>query len=72
MSKAKCPMCNSFVNVPGNGKEGDLVYCDSCNAELEIVSLKPLELDWPLGEFEYEGGYDGYEYEDDEYDDYDD
>lgn len=73
MSKAKCPMCGASVNVPTNAKEGDLVFCDACDAELEIVNLKPLELDWPLDDYDFDSDYEEYEYEDDEgYDDYDD
>ena len=73
MSKAKCPMCGAGVNVPTNAKEGDLVFCDACDAELEIVNLKPLELDWPLDDYDFDEDYEEYEYEDDDdYDDYDD
>lgn len=72
MSKGKCPMCNSDVSIPTNAKEGDLVFCDSCDAELEVVSLRPLELDWPLDEYDYDSDYEEYEYEDDYDSDYDD
>jgi len=61
-------MCGAAVSVPTNVKEGDLVICDSCDAELEVVNIKPLELDWPLDDFDEE--YD--DYEDDDYDEYDD
>jgi lysine biosynthesis protein LysW len=64
-------MCNSVVNVPSKKKEGDLIFCDSCDAELEIVSLRPLELDWPLDEYDSDFDYDEHEYEEEEYD-YDD
>ena len=76
MSNSKCPMCGANVSVASNAKEGDLVYCDACDAELEIVSLKPLELDWPLDDYEefeeddYFEEEDDYEYDyDEEYDD---
>ena len=70
MAKGKCPMCGGNVEISSTAKKGGLVYCDSCDAELEIVSLKPLELDWPMEEYE-----DDYEDEDDqdlEYGDYED
>lgn len=71
MPNVKCPMCGASVTVAKNAKEGDLVYCDACEAELEVVSLKPLELDWPLEE--YDDDFDYEDYEDDDYDDdYDD
>ncbi len=73
MTKGKCPMCGASVTVPTNAKEGDLVYCDACDAELEIVNLKPLELDWPLEDYDYDEDNEDYEYEDDfeDDDDYD-
>jgi lysine biosynthesis protein LysW len=74
-NKGKCPMCGAAMQVPTNAEVGDLVYCDQCDAELEVVSLKPLELDWPLDDYEDydledEDDFD-YEYEegDDDYDD---
>jgi hypothetical protein len=30
------------------------VTCKSCDTELEVVWLDPLELDWPMDEFEGE------------------
>lgn len=70
MSNANCPMCNSAVRIPSNAKEGALIFCDACDAELEIVSLKPVELDWPLDDYDFESDYDEYEYEEDyDYDD---
>lgn len=82
MANAKCPMCGGSVKISSTAKKGSLVYCDSCDAELEIVSLKPLELDWPLEDYEDDFDDDGYEsvyrdydrdYEDYDYEeDYDD
>lgn len=72
MANAKCPMCGASVGVPSNVKEGDQVFCDSCDAELEVVSVKPLELDWPLDDYDYDDDYDEYDDDDDDDDDYDD
>ncbi len=33
---------------------GDMVYCDNCEADLEVVGMKPIELDWPWEEDEDE------------------
>ena len=47
---------------------GDRVICPGCDAQLEIVSLVPPELDWP-----YDDGYDYYYRDDDFYEEgYDD
>ena len=71
-NKGKCPMCSAVIQAPANSAIGDLVYCDQCDAELEIVSLKPLELDWPLDDYEDVDEDDDdfeYEYEDGDYHD---
>ena len=68
MSAAKCPMCGASVRIPSNPKEGNLVFCDGCDAELEIVTINPITLDWPLDDYVFEGEDD--EYDDDEYGDY--
>jgi lysine biosynthesis protein LysW len=66
----KCPYCGGRVPL-SNKREGAIVYCLDCDAELEILSLNPVELDSPLeGDDVYSYSY---EYEDeDDYDDYDD
>jgi lysine biosynthesis protein LysW len=61
MVKAECPACNANVNLGSKPKMGQHVKCNSCNTELEVVWLDPVELDWPYDEDE-----------DDEFDDYDD
>jgi len=42
---------------------GQKVKCRSCDAELEVVWLEPLELDWAYDEDEFEDEYDD-DYED--------
>jgi hypothetical protein len=42
------------VNVKGTTKIGLQVTCKSCDTELEVVWLDPLELDWPMDEYEGE------------------
>ena len=69
MSKVKCPMCGVSVAVPTNARIGQIVYCDSCDAELEVVNVKPLELDWPLDDYEYDEDIENYDDEDFDYDD---
>lgn len=60
-SNAKCPLCRENVHISSSQmKIGYRVICSGCDAELEIVSVIPLELDWP-----YDGGYDYYFRDDD-------
>ena len=44
MQTTKCPNCNSDIIIEDELYEGDLVDCSNCAAELEIISLHPLQL----------------------------
>ena len=61
MAVAECIACGSDIKFSAEPKMGLLVTCPSCDAELEIVWLDPLELDWPFDESDFD---------DDDYDDY--
>lgn len=50
MPTTVCPECDEEVYVDADSEQGDVVTCDECGAELEIVGLDPIELD------AYEGG----------------
>ena len=50
MPTAVCPECNEEVYVDADSEQGDVVSCDECGADLEVVGLDPIELDL------YEGG----------------
>ena len=68
-----CPFCKEAINLGKSAKEGDIVVCKACEAELEIVSLKPVELDWPLEDFDEDGDdFDDDDWDDDDFDDDDD
>lgn len=54
MNEAVCPSCGAQVSVKGTPKIGMKVTCKSCDTEVEIVWLDPLELDWPMDEYEDE------------------
>ena len=43
---ATCPACEGTFYVDEEDvEEGDLISCDECGAELEVVSTSPLELE---------------------------
>jgi len=43
---ATCPVCEgSFHLDEADVEEGDLVSCEECGIELEVVSTDPLELE---------------------------
>jgi alpha-aminoadipate carrier protein LysW len=41
---ATCPECEADVPIPANAMQNELLACPDCGAELEILSLEPLEL----------------------------
>ncbi|MGW8144615.1 MAG: hypothetical protein ACWGN2_09490 [Anaerolineales bacterium] len=60
----RCPLCRETVYIGSSQmKIGNKVICPGCDAQLEIVSIIPIELDWP-----YDGGFDYYYQDDDLYD----
>jgi lysine biosynthesis protein LysW len=48
MEVANCIGCNTDIRFRQSPKIGMLVTCEECGAELEVVWLDPLELDWPF------------------------
>jgi lysine biosynthesis protein LysW len=54
MAMAECPSCGGNVTIPGTPKMGQRVRCRSCDSILEVVWLDPIELDWPIEDFEEE------------------
>jgi lysine biosynthesis protein LysW len=46
MAFAYCPDCAARIHVGRKPKLGQLAVCHCCDADLEIVHLNPLELDW--------------------------
>lgn len=45
MPTAACPECEEKVYVDADSEQGDVVTCDECGADLEVVGLDPVELD---------------------------
>ncbi len=42
---ARCPECGEKLTLPDGLARWDRIYCESCHAELEVLTLKPLELE---------------------------
>jgi alpha-aminoadipate carrier protein LysW len=40
-----CPECDANVHVDTDSDKGDVVSCEECGTELEVVGLDPVELD---------------------------
>ncbi len=61
MPTTACPECSEDVYVDADSEQGDVVSCDECGTDLEIVGLDPIELDI------HEEGADDFKEESDEY-----
>jgi alpha-aminoadipate carrier protein LysW len=46
MANAYCPECDSLVVLNPHASVGQQVTCPHCNADLEVISVDPPELDW--------------------------
>ena len=45
MPTTTCPECSEEVYVDADSEQGDVISCDECGTDLEIVGLDPIELD---------------------------
>lgn len=54
MPSTKCPKCDAVISVD-DPKEGVMITCRKCDYELEIISVSPFEVDFPL---EYDEDWD--------------
>lgn len=45
MPTTACPECSEDVYVDADSEQGDVISCDECGTELEVVGLDPIELD---------------------------
>jgi alpha-aminoadipate carrier protein LysW len=55
--KTVCPDCGEDITLRGNIRLGQEVVCRHCDAELEVVEIDPLELDWAYDDEERDEGW---------------
>jgi alpha-aminoadipate carrier protein LysW len=71
MPTAICPECDEEVYVDAESEQGDVVTCDECGTQLEIVGLDPIELDvheaHDTDDAHEDEDFESYDYEDDRY-----
>ena len=48
MHRACCPMCGAVVVKDHHPRVGKMIKCTDCGTQLEIISLRPFEVDFPL------------------------
>jgi alpha-aminoadipate carrier protein LysW len=41
----ECPECEADVSVPGDSDMSDILTCEECSTDLEIVGLDPIEVE---------------------------
>lgn len=63
MPTSVCPECEEKVYVDAEAEQGDVVTCEECGSDLEVVGLDPIELDI----YEGDGDADDDDYDDDRY-----
>jgi len=49
---AICPECEEEVYVDSDSEQGEIISCDECDSDLELVGLDPIELDLYKGHVE--------------------
>lgn len=60
MAKTYCPSCDAVIRED-DPQVGAMITCGACRTELEIISDRPFEVDFPL---DYDEDWDEDEYED--------
>jgi alpha-aminoadipate/glutamate carrier protein LysW len=41
---SECPVCGAELSLAKDIVKGELLECDDCGTELEVVSVEPLQL----------------------------
>lgn len=39
-----CPDCEETVIIPDDTEIGDIIECQNCGSEMEVISLNPLQI----------------------------
>lgn len=54
MSIATCPECEAKIEFDNPVEVGERAFCPECDIELEVISAKPLTLDYALDDEDWE------------------
>lgn len=66
MPTSNCPICDENVYVDAKMVQGDIVFCEECDSDLELVGLDPIELDVQMDDLDFDFGEDDEEETEDE------
>jgi alpha-aminoadipate carrier protein LysW len=58
MASAYCPDCDGRIVLNPTPKVGKRLTCPHCDADLEVIDVDPLELDWAYEEPDEDWGDD--------------
>lgn len=64
MASAYCPDCDEKITLNPKPTVGQKLSCPHCTADLEVISVDPLELDWV---YDWEWDEDDEDYEDEDF-----
>lgn len=65
MRAANCPDCDNRITLEVKPEKGMRITCPFCGADLEVIGLDPVELDWYYSELD-DDGWDDYDDDDDD------
>lgn len=51
---AECPACESIITLSNRLGVGDRIECPECEEQLEVISLRPPELDYVFDDEDWE------------------
>ena len=54
MAQCQCPGCGYLINLKEGVNVGARTGCPECGELLEVISLKPLELDYAFSDEDWE------------------
>ena len=60
MSRAYCPDCDGKIVFNAEPRVGTRLTCPHCDAELEVIDINPVELDWVYEESDEDWDDDDY------------
>ncbi len=74
---ARCPACQTTIRFTSAPELGAFLVCEECEAELEVIQVRPLKLSWvdeddfDDEDFDDDEDFGDYDFDDDDgYDDY--
>ncbi len=56
MASTYCPDCDEKIIINPHATVGQKIVCPHCDADLEVIGVDPLELDWSY-DWEWDDDY---------------